>query len=68
MATLIPIKNVSKRNTLKITLHDAQRDEKTGKIIPNKYKKGSHTFVAPEASQDIWLDQGRGVFLEEMPS
>lgn len=68
MATLIPIKNPSPRNTLKITLHDAVRDEKTGKIIPSKWKKGSHTFLAPGGTQDIWLDTGRGVFLEEMPS
>lgn len=68
MATLISIKNPSKRHTLKVTLHDAQRDEKSGKVIPNKFKKGSHTFIAPDASQDVWLDAGRGVFLEEMPS
>jgi hypothetical protein len=68
MAMLMQIKNPSKNRTLKITVHDAARDEKTGKIVPNKYKKGSHTFVAPDAAQDIWLDTGRGVFLEEMPS
>lgn len=66
MATLIPIKNPSVRNTLKITLHDAVRDE-NGKAIPNKFKKGSHSFVAPNASQDVWLDTGRGIFIEEMP-
>jgi hypothetical protein len=68
MATLLPIQNSSKRNTLKITIHDAVRDEKSGKIVPNKWKKGSHTFLAPNATQDVWLDTGRGVFLEEMPS
>ena len=68
MSTLINIPNPSKRNTLKITIHDAVRDDKTQKVIPNKWKKGSHTFLAPGATQDIWLDAGRGVFLEEMPS
>jgi hypothetical protein len=68
MATLIPITNPSKLHTLKVTINDAVRDDKTQKIIPNKYKKGSHTFLAPGATQDIWLDAGRGVFLEEMPS
>jgi hypothetical protein len=69
MAIQLNVKNPSLRNTLKITQHDAVRDEKNGnKIVPNKWKKGAHKFLPPNQSTDIWLDSGLGIFIEEMPT
>lgn len=63
----VPIMNSSARHTLKATIQDGIRDEKTLKLT-GKYKKGTHIFIPPGKSQDIWLDQGKAILLEEMPS
>lgn len=69
MAVQVPVTNPSRLSTLKVTLHDAVVDEKTQKVIPNKYKKGTSFFIHPGKTENVWLEAGkRGVFLEEIPA
>lgn len=79
MAIRVSYTNPSVINGIKVTMHDGVRDEKTGKLIPGKFKKGAIRFVKPKgrgtpgAGEDVvdyWLDAagGRGAFVEEMPT
>jgi hypothetical protein len=69
MSMQILIRNPSLRNKLKVTQHDAVRDEKTNKLIPNKYRKGNVMFIEPQQTVGVWIDSsGVGVFLEESPT
>jgi hypothetical protein len=74
MAIHVVYKNPSISNGIKITMQDAVRDDKN-KIIPGKFKKGAVKFVKPanrgQPGEDVveyWLDTGRGVLVEEMPT
>jgi hypothetical protein len=80
MAIRVTYQNPSISNGIKVTIHRGVFDEKTGKLIPNKFKKGEVKFAQPKGRKnpdqspadivDYWLDYqgGLGAFVEELPT
>ncbi len=77
MAIRVTYQNPSVTHGIKVTVHRGVVDEKTGKPIPNKFKKAETRFVKPkgrgqpgEDMVDYWVDHqgGLGAFIEELPT
>lgn len=73
MATQARFKNLSQLNTVRVSYQDVDNapDAKTGKPIPNRWKKSSREPLIVKAGEaaDVWVAAGviRAI-IEELPT